>query len=481
MNKTLARIPLVIVLFSVACGTPTQSPDAATDVPSTGDITTTPTDVPPTPEDAPVAQDTGATPGDVTWWRDIKPLADQMCNNCHQTGGIAPMPLADYATVRPMARLIANQVRNRIMPPWMPRDGCRSLVDVRGLTDVEIAKFVAWEAAGAPEGNMADYRPLGMRADTTRPLPSTPGDIIVQPAEPYLPNQRLQDDYRCFIVDPRMTETRDVVGVRVVPGNPRIVHHMLLFEVRSGGLAQLQRNDDRDPGPGYTCFGGPDVNANVRAGTSGDLIDLDMQQVAGWAPGGVDGYMPAGTGIRLKPGSRLVMQVHYNLQMSTRNMTDRTRVELFLSPAGTTQQALWLPQSEATFTIPAGVGPTDPRARAVANFRNTQLPVRVFGVFPHMHQLGHSIRVEAITNSGTSNCLVDIPRWDFHWQQNYFFRTPFRPAVGPTGDTLRTTCVWDNRAENQAFVDGMQLPPRDVRWGEGSTDEMCLNYYYISL
>jgi hypothetical protein len=118
------------------------------------------------------------------------------------------------------------------------------------------------------------------------PLPDTPGDVVVEPAEPYLPNQRRTDDYHCFIVDPGLTTTRDVVGIRVRPGNARIVHHMLLFEVRTGGLAELQRLDDAEPGPGYTCFGGPGVDSNPRPGTGGDLIDLDMQQIAGWAPGG---------------------------------------------------------------------------------------------------------------------------------------------------------------------------------------------------
>jgi hypothetical protein len=273
-----------------------------------------------------------------------------------------------------------------------------------------------------------------------------------------------------------------VVGIRVRPGNARIVHHMLLFEVRTGGLAELQRLDDAEPGPGYTCFGGPGVDSNPRPGTGGDLIDLDMQQIAGWAPGGVDGYLPAGTGIRLKPGSKLVMQIHYNVQPSTRGMTDRTRVELFFGAPGTTQQALWLPQAETRFNVPAGVGPTHPSATAVASTRNPfPVPVRIFGVFPHMHQRGFSIRVDAITAAGTTHCLVNVPRWDFHWQQNYFFRTPYRVAAGANADTLRTTCVWDNRPENQPFVDGMQVAPHPLRWGEGSDDEMCLNYYYVTL
>ncbi|MBL8683107.1 MAG: hypothetical protein JNK05_28325 [Myxococcales bacterium] len=484
-----ARRPAIVLLLATsaaACGPNTApAPDVSVNDVSVNDVSAT--DAPSSPdvatvEDATTTPDATAPSGDPTWWRDIKPIADQMCNNCHVAGGIGPMALVDYATVRPMARLIANQVRDRIMPPWMPREGCRDVRDSRALTDAEIAKFVAWEAAGAPEGNMADYRAPAARPNTSRPLPARDGDIVVQPSGMYLPNQSLTDDYHCFIMDPALTTTRDVIGVRVTPGNARIVHHVILFEVRERSLPDLQRLDDAEPGPGYTCYGGAGVNPNVRAGTDGDLVDMSVQMVTGWAPGGVAGYFPTGTGVRLKPGSRLVMQVHYNLQAATRGMNDRSRVDLFLADAAaSTQQAFWLPQANQSFTVPAGVPPTDPRATVVSNFRNTQLPVRIFGVAPHMHTRGHSIRVEAINASSASTCLVDIPRWDFHWQQGFFFQTPYRTAAGAMGDTFRTTCVYDNRPENQPYVDGVQVAPRDLRWGEGTNDEMCLNFFYVSI
>lgn len=464
---------------------------AQNDVPS-GDAANVAVDMPNAPpsdiggmdvvvgDDVPSASDV-QRPGEPTWWGTIKPLFDQTCNNCHSPTGIAPMALQTLEQVRPFARVIAAQTADRIMPPWMPREGCRDVTNSRALTDAEIATIGQWVTAGTPEGNMADYQPPGVRAGTVRPLPERDGDIVVRPAETYLPNQRISDDYHCFVMDPHLTETRDVVGVRVTAGNARIVHHVILFEVRTGGQAQLQRLDDAEAGPGYTCFGSSGVDPNFRAGTGGDLVDTDVQMVTGWAPGGVAGYLPVGTGIRLKPGSKLVMQVHYNMQMATRNMTDQSRVDLFLGEAGTTQQAFWLPQANQNFTVPAGVGPMDPRATVTSSFRNMNFPLRVFGVAPHMHTRGASIKVDITTGAGVNNCMVDIPRWNFHWQQGYFFRTPYRLGVGANGDTLRTTCVFDNRPENQPFVDGVQQPSRDVHWGENTSDEMCLNFYYVSI
>lgn len=478
-TKRLVDIPLILSgLALLSACSPTMTPDSSMGVdnptPTTDAVETS--DIVVAPTDSPTVQ------GAVTWWKDIKPIVDQSCAGCHVEGGIGPMPLANYAAVAPMARLLASQTTSRAMPPWMAADGCRDLKDSRALTPEEIALFSQWASTGAQEGNMADYHALPPRANTTMPLPNRPGDLVVQPAAEYLPNQRMTDDYHCFVIDPQITETRDVVGMRITPTNARIVHHMLLFEVRAGGLAQMQRLDDAEPGPGYTCFGGPGVDINYRAGTNGDLADFDVQQVAAWVPGSVSGYMPEGTGIRVKPGSRFVMQVHYNVQVSTRNMTDRIRADLYYGAPGATNQALWLPQSNASFNVPAGVGPTDPRARAEAEFRNTlPIPLRIFGVFPHMHQRGQSIQVNVRTAAGRDNCMVNIPDWNFHWQQNYFFRVPFRPAGGANGDTLRTTCIWDNRPEAQPFVEGVQVSPHPLHWGEGSDDEMCLNYYYVSL
>jgi hypothetical protein len=61
---------------------------------------------------------------------------------------------------------------------------------------------------------------------------------------------------------------------------------------------------------------------------------------------------------------------------------------------------------------------------------------------------------------------VNIPRWDFHWQQLYFFQQPIQVSAQ---NTLKLTCTWDN------------FTSRTVTWGEGTEDEMCLNYFYVTV
>ena len=423
----------------------------------------------------------GTTTGPVTWWRDIAPIAETYCNGCHREGGIGPFPLNSYDEAGPRAPLIAAMTESRRMPPWPPAAaGCRPLQNPRVLTDAQIALIRRWSDMGAPEGNRADYVAPTQRMD---PFPPT-GDITVQPADPYLPRPVGNDDYHCFILDPQLTATRDVIGFRVTPGNGAIVHHMLLFEVRQAALAQLQTLDDGEPGPGYTCFGGPRVSANLRAAPagSGEVLQFDEQQIGGWAPGSPPTPFPAGTGIRLAAGSRLVMQVHYNVRSTSAGMTDRPRVDLYLSPTPVVSQAMWVPEAQTRFTIPAGAAAGSPSAQIAASPTNWSLPLRLWGIAPHMHMRGRSIRVDLAQPTGTTECLVNIPNWNFHWQQAYWYVAPLRTqALGP-GRTTQTTlrCGYDNSQANQPVIDGMQAAPHDLHWGEGSDDEMCLDYHYVT-
>jgi hypothetical protein len=175
------------------------------------------------------------------------------------------------------------------------------------------------------------------------------------------------------------------------------------------------------------------------------------------------------------------MQVHYNLASpQARGMSDQSRVELFFAPTTVSNlQAVFLPLVQQQFNVPAGAAPTDPAARVVGEMR-WNFPLRLFGAMPHMHTRGRSIRVDAMHADGTSECLIHVPQWNFHWQQGYWFRDPFRPITGAARDTLRLTCTYDNTEANQPTVDGVRQAPRALTWGEGTDDEMCLNFVYAS-
>jgi hypothetical protein len=425
-----------------------------------------------------------------TYWSSVAPVLEAHCTTCHAPGGIGPMALTTYEQARENASAMALETRARKMPPWLPdTTACAPLRHSRALAEEDITMLERWAEAGAPEGRREAYRAPAV-AKTYASLPPEP-DRVVSPAAPYLPRGGRSDDYHCFVIDPKLDRRERVIGLRVVPGAPAIVHHVVLYEVRHRAIEHVRAREGREPGPGYTCFGGIGVVPSVRGGRpgSGELIDFDAQMVAAWAPGGgatdeagAPTALPDGTAIHLAPGSALVLQVHYSMDNWHPGLSDRTRIDMWLAKDEPRRQAVWVPLLEHGFRVPAGAGPGDPRATARAEI-GLPLPLTVLGVAPHMHLRGRSIRVDALGPKGAAaraggdagGCLLDVPRWDFHHQEAYWF------DKGTRIDRAALTCTWDNRAEAQPIRGSRRATPKPLRWGEGTDDEMCLAFLYATL
>jgi hypothetical protein len=184
---------------------------------------------------------------------------------------------------------------------------------------------------------------------------------------------------------------------------------------------------------------------------------------------------PKDAALLVEKGSRIVMQLHYNLAYlgaGSEVPPDRTEAMLWAMPEGETPEQLVrvLPFAHTGIDIEAG----SPYELEQRDF-DIPFTATVIGVVPHMHVLGQTIRSEHISADGETTCLVDIPDWDFNWQQFYLFdEANYIPMKG--GEIHRLTCSYDNSPENQPIVNGAQMPPRDVGWGDGTFDEMCLSY-----
>ena len=187
----------------------------------------------------------------------------------------------------------------------------------------------------------------------------------------------------------------------------------------------------------------------------------------------------------MDPGSKLILQIHYNMTRGT-GPVDQTSIQLKLD-AAVTREAFLLPWADPSWVnahsmpIPAG----NPDVRHAFTFAPAPYlgiitsnaippgPFTVYAAASHQHLRGTRNRLEIQRASGAKECLLDIPRWDFHWQGSYALKTPTRVQ---TGDSLSIECHWDNSARNQP--DG--LPPRELNWGERTQDEMCLGFLYIT-
>lgn len=371
--------------------------------------------------------------GEVTWHRDVSPIVQRSCAGCHRTDGMAPFSLQSFAQALTHKDAMASAATSRRMPPWPPSADCQPLRDARVLEPREIDVLAAWAAQGGPEGNPADA-----------PAPSTPApglsevSATLSPAGDYTPKSDVPDDYHCLVLDPALAADRDLVGFEIVPGAPKLVHHVLLYSAKK---ADAQARDDAEAGLGWTCYGGP--------GTANPKV------LGGWVPGTPPTRFPETTGITLAAGSVIVMQIHYNTQTSPPG-PDRTQVKLQYSPSPVPRPAIILPVAESSFVIPPNSSDIT-ASRSVAS-----IPGTLWGVLPHMHVRGKSTRVDY-----GSTCVIDIPRWQFGWQQFYFLAAPTGFPL-TAGTNVKVSCTWDNPTA------------KTVRWGEGTDDEMCITYFYVT-
>jgi hypothetical protein len=377
-------------------------------------------------------------PAGPTFYKDVLPLTQAQCAGCHSAGGIAPFALDTFEAAKPMAAAMASAVAARRMPPWLASDSCGTpFVDARVLSAEQIAVFEKWAQAGAPEGNKADAP--AMAATTSQRLKKV--DATLAMPAPYTPAATRRDDYRCFIIDPKLAASTIVTGYDIAPGSQKVVHHVILYAVRR---ADAVAEDAKDTTAGWECFGGVGISSTGALGA--------------WAPGGSAVVYPFGTGIRVEPDQVLAMQVHYNTDNGTD--ADSTSVKLQYGVGGETAATL-LPLVARRFSIPPGATGYSYSQR----FANTfGFPLKLYGFLPHMHTLGKTITMRAGATT-MDTCLVDIPRWDFHWQTQYFREKPY--TLEPNA-SVELRCSWDNPTT------------RTVTWGEGTSDEMCFAFVYAA-
>ena len=164
-------------------------------------------------------------------------------------------------------------------------------------------------APAATDPAAADDGPANAKPARAVPLRTGERRMTLRMPTAYTPSAPTgvgTDDYRCFLLDPHLTKDVFLTGTNVLPGNPDVVHHVILFRVAPGQVAEARAKDAATPGEGWTCFGG--------TGLKGDFSDVDDANWLGaWAPGVGESTHRNGYGVDLPAGSRIVMQVHYNL------------------------------------------------------------------------------------------------------------------------------------------------------------------------
>ncbi|MFZ5438778.1 MAG: hypothetical protein ACOZQL_02155 [Myxococcota bacterium] len=400
----------------------------------------------------------GCQPEGPTYHQDVKPILDARCANCHVAGGIAPFALETYAQAAAMAPAIADAVQSGRMPPWHAAKGEVEYLRNPSLTDEQKAAIVGWaktKAEGDAKKPGAPLAPLGGGLERV--------DRSLAMTEPYTP-RTAPDEYRCFVLRWPETATKFVTGVNAVPGVPQQVHHIALYLVPPDAAMFPVMWDAEDATPGYECFGGP-------FGSRPQQFAVNL--LTAWIPGYQGTTFPRGGGIQIEPGATIVMQMHYNLQNVAAPQADQTAMQFSL--ADTVQRRLaYQPLLDVAWVagqmkIPAGSTDVlhqyvaDPRAffTTLGSPLDTSRGFNLEAVMFHMHTLGRRGELWLEKADRTRLKVLEIPAWDFHWQNEYQLATPLRFEPG---DKLRVRCTFDNAASGAV----------DTNWGESSDEEMCV-------
>ncbi|BCB76512.1 hypothetical protein GCM10022251_23020 [Phytohabitans flavus] len=371
------------------------------------------------------------------------------------------------------------------------------------LLAVLIVTACASDPAPPPTGipDAASAGPHGSHP-TTSAAPAAPlraGERTVDLAlpEPYTPSPPNggTDDYRCFLVDPGLTEAAYLTGSRFLPQNANLLHHAIFYRLSAEQADDAKQVDASSPGQGWTCFGDSGVPGQTA-------------WVASWAPGTGETLMPDGFGFRMPPGSKLVMQIHYNLLgvADGRPAADQSGIEMRLADGGAPLTGLETTLAMAPVELPCEPGATDPlcdREAAIADVgrrfggqsagmarwlsqrcdggtpapgstQHCDQPITRPGTIHlaggHMHMLGRSIKVEINPDTPQARTVLDVPRYNF---DNQALVTLPKPVTVHREDTVRVTCTHDATLRQQ-LPQLRTLPSRYVVWGEGTSDEMCL-------
>ncbi|MGY8797985.1 MAG: tetratricopeptide repeat protein [Longimicrobiales bacterium] len=377
-----------------------------------------------------------------TWSNGVGELVYRECAQCHRPQGSAPFSMLQYSGASRRAEDMAEMVSARKMPPWLPSTDGPHMDGERVLEEDEIALLVTWAASGAPEGD-----PGGAPDPPTFPDGWTLGepDLVVETDAGFPVQGDGPELFRNFVIPASVDRPRWVSAVELRPKNTKVVHHAT---VRVDETASSRLEDARDSLPGFD-----DMFSRTEAGTPGGFF-------LGWTPGRIPTPYPPGMAWLLEPGTDFVVQLH--LRPTGTAVEAGVSVGLYFTDEPPENIPLIVRLGGQTMDIQAGA--TD--YEVIDEF---QLPVSVtaLGVYPHAHYRGKQMDGWAITPAGDSIPLLNIPNWDFNWQDAYHYAEAI-PI--PAQSTVHIRYLYDNSAGNPLNPFD---PPQWCGYGPYSTDEMA--------
>jgi mono/diheme cytochrome c family protein len=395
-------------------------PVAATDAPG---CAVEPIAAPPSPGKAPAAR--------ITFHKDVEPIFQKRCVECHRPGEVGPFSLLKYDKAKSSAKQIKEVVVTRRMPPWHADAKVGEWKNDRHLSTQEIDTIAGWVDGGAPEGDPKDAPPPRSFGDGW--LIGTPDAVYTIPKKERVPAEG-SIPYRQFLVPTGLKEDRWIQAVEIRPTARAVVHHVLAFVVYP--LNRMKEQPKLDGLNGWVGI---------------------------YVPGESPMVFPEGTGKYLPARATIGFQIHYTATGEAAE--DQTSIGFVWAKTPPKREVVTTSATNTAIRIPAGAA-DHPQEASYTFAHDAQL----LSFLPHMHVRGKAFRYVAVGPDGKEEVLLDVPRYDFNWQTCYRLK---EPKAVKKGTTIRAYARFDNSKNNPFNPD----PAKDVRWGQQTWEEMLVGYF----
>jgi mono/diheme cytochrome c family protein len=375
----------------------------------------------------------------VTYAKHISRLMQARCQECHQPNGIAPFSLMDYRQTRGWSKMIKEVVEDNRMPPWHADPSINHFANDRSLTDDQKQMVYDWIEAGMPRGNEADMPEAiewknEWRIGEPDMIFEMPEEVTVDPSG-VVP-------YQYFSTQTNFEEDVWIQAAECLPGNPKVVHHIIIFVRPPNG------------GDGF----------NPR---DGEIQETDGGFLDAFAPGGVPQILPAGQARKIPAGSQLIWQMHYTPTGKVEKDRSQFGIKLAKGPINYEVRT----GSAADFSIVIPARDDNYRSEAEIGFPKGGT---VFSFAPHMHYRGKDFLYTAVYPDGREETILSVPNYDFNWQTTYYLA---EPLVMPPGSKIHAVAHFDNSENNPYNPD----PDKTVTWGDQTWEEMMIGFFHYSL
>ncbi len=376
------------------------------------------------------ASSTSCVPSKSVWDKTVKELVASRCNQCHgeNVNYGAPYSLIDYDTLvkgeigkRQVDRIAARMLKKTMPPQGTPQ-----------LPHAELDTLVEWATCGEKHADHSIGFTSTANVFRAPPEPPKTGDIekVDMLANKFEVGEHVLDLYQCFTFEAPNQVDRFIKRIETVVDESRVLHHTVLLRVTNPNT-KLEKV--------FKCRGTPG----------------DTQYMYAWAPGGGAVEFPDG-GVRMKPGDRFIVQIHYNNGAGVKNAVDSSGIRIYHGPAKGTEYGMLVPGPH-TFSVP-------PKSDLTVSSSCTMgTKTRILANMPHMHEIGSEFVQKIKRKDGAEEMLILLTGWSFEFQN--FYETPMTLEEG---DKIITTCTFKNNLDVT------------VKQGGGTKDEMCFGFMYVT-